>query len=185
MWLCHKAQDRVGASIFMVSRKVNLSSVLFVWEGGGFWIHATLSQQMCLRRVLWLPEALTAPYLFTSPLCPHHLLLLSNWAFNQTIWTEELKARSSSWRNKFSASSLMARRLDPVKETSSQWARETRFTNVSVPCLVKPGLWKNQHCTTQYIFIFLSGAAAGSPGLAMLGSCSTPELQPQLCCFHG
>lgn len=33
MWLCHKAQDRVGASIFMVSMKINLSSVLFVWEG--------------------------------------------------------------------------------------------------------------------------------------------------------
>lgn len=50
-------------------------------------------------------------------------------------------------------------------------------------CALSCETWalKNQHYITQYILIFLSGAEAGSPGLVMLGNCSTPELQPQLC----
>ena len=68
-------------------------------------------------------SVLTTLYLFMpSPLFyPSYLLSPSNWAFSQIIWTEERKAKSSSRRKEFSASSLIVKRLEPIKETNSKW----------------------------------------------------------------
>ena len=85
------------------------------------------SQQMYPRRAFWFADVICinldhSVFIYASPLFyPSYLLSPSNWAFSQIIWTEERKAKSSSRRKEFSASSLIVKRLEPIKETNSKW----------------------------------------------------------------
>lgn len=128
-------------------------------------------------------------YLFLPPLHPRHLLLLSNWAFNQTICTEEPKARSSSRRNEFSALSLIAKRFAPVRETAVYERRVRRMQfwatsqgeavlSVSVPLFVKPWLWKANSPLFSTLFSPFLVLGLEAQGLAMLGECSAAERSP-------